>query len=95
MNWRSRCHPSSPRRSLCSFSGLLTQRAAALRSTIASLKVLQDELARVIEGEARFDAGTRALYSTDASNYRRVPIGVVILLKACRTPSLSYSLMLS
>ena len=26
----------------------------------------------------RFDAGSRALYSTDASNYRQVPIGVVI-----------------
>lgn len=26
----------------------------------------------------RFDAGSRALYSTDSSNYRQVPIGVVI-----------------
>ncbi len=26
----------------------------------------------------RFDAGTRAAYSTDASNYRQVPIGVVV-----------------
>ena len=26
----------------------------------------------------RFDAGSRALYATDASNYRQVPIGVVI-----------------
>jgi FAD/FMN-containing dehydrogenase/Fe-S oxidoreductase len=26
----------------------------------------------------RFDAGSRALYSTDASNYRQIPIGVVI-----------------
>jgi FAD/FMN-containing dehydrogenase/Fe-S oxidoreductase len=31
-----------------------------------------------IRGEVRFDDGTRALYSTDASNYRQVPIGVVI-----------------
>ncbi len=31
-----------------------------------------------IEGEVRFDAGTRALYSTDASNYRQVPVGVVL-----------------
>ncbi len=31
-----------------------------------------------IEGEVRFDAGTRAVYATDASNYRQVPIGVVI-----------------
>ena len=33
---------------------------------------------RAIQGEVRFDAGSRALYSTDASNYRQVPIGVVI-----------------
>ena len=26
----------------------------------------------------RFDKGSRALYATDASNYRQVPIGVVI-----------------
>ena len=26
----------------------------------------------------RFDTGARALYSTDASNYRQVPIGVVV-----------------
>ncbi len=31
-----------------------------------------------IEGEVRFDAGSRALYSTDGSNYRQVPIGVVV-----------------
>ena len=31
-----------------------------------------------IEGEVRFDAGSRALYATDASNYRQVPVGVVI-----------------
>jgi FAD/FMN-containing dehydrogenase/Fe-S oxidoreductase len=29
-------------------------------------------------GEVRFDPGSRALYSTDASNYREVPVGVVI-----------------
>ena len=31
-----------------------------------------------IDGEVRFDDGSRALYATDASNYRQVPIGVVI-----------------
>ncbi len=29
-------------------------------------------------GDIRFDAGARALYSTDGSNYRQVPIGVVL-----------------
>jgi hypothetical protein len=32
-----------------------------------------------VEGEVRFDAGSRGAYSTDASNYRQVPIGVVNL----------------
>jgi FAD/FMN-containing dehydrogenase/Fe-S oxidoreductase len=31
-----------------------------------------------IRGEVRFDRGTRALYATDGSNYRQVPIGVVL-----------------
>jgi len=39
---------------------------------------LQTELARALEGEVRFDAGSRALYATDGSNYRQAPIGVVI-----------------
>ncbi|HET8888923.1 MAG TPA: FAD-linked oxidase C-terminal domain-containing protein [Candidatus Angelobacter sp.] len=33
---------------------------------------------RAITGEVRFDDGTRALYAVDGSNYRQVPIGVVI-----------------
>lgn len=36
------------------------------------------ELKRRIRGEVRFDAGSRGLYATDGSNYRQVPIGVVI-----------------
>ena len=39
---------------------------------------LQAALSRVIEGEVRFDNGSRALYATDGSNYRQAPIGVVI-----------------
>ena len=31
-----------------------------------------------IRGEVRFDAGSRALYATDGSNYRQAPIGVVV-----------------
>jgi len=31
-----------------------------------------------VAGEVRFDEGSRALYATDASNYRQVPIGVVV-----------------
>src|ERR671934_719223 len=39
---------------------------------------LEMDLRRALRGEVRFDAGSRALYATDASNYRQVPIGVVI-----------------
>ena len=39
---------------------------------------LLEELERDVEGEIRFDPGARALYATDGSNYRHVPIGVVI-----------------
>jgi FAD/FMN-containing dehydrogenase/Fe-S oxidoreductase len=39
---------------------------------------LETALRNVIKGEVRFDDGTRALYSTDASNYRQIPIGIVL-----------------
>jgi len=52
------------------------------RDRIQSLSVdaaaLAAELRREVRGEVRFDDGSRALYATDASNYRQVPIGVVI-----------------
>ncbi len=38
---------------------------------------LAAELARTLDGEVLFGAGERALYSTDASNYRQLPLGVV------------------
>ncbi|TFW27794.1 FAD-binding oxidoreductase [Massilia horti] len=41
-------------------------------------QALAVELSREISGEVRFDGGSRSLYATDASNYRQVPIGVVI-----------------
>jgi FAD/FMN-containing dehydrogenase/Fe-S oxidoreductase len=39
---------------------------------------LMTELRESVEGEVLFEAGGRALYATDSSNYRQVPIGVVI-----------------
>jgi FAD/FMN-containing dehydrogenase/Fe-S oxidoreductase len=39
---------------------------------------LERELAGSLEGEVRFSPGDRALYTTGGSNYRQVPIGVVI-----------------
>jgi FAD/FMN-containing dehydrogenase/Fe-S oxidoreductase len=42
------------------------------------MKQLQAALAAAVSGEVRFDAGARAAYASDASNYRQVPIGVVL-----------------
>src|SRR3954470_19307631 len=39
---------------------------------------LEAELRKTVQDEVRFDAGSRALYATDGSNYRQPPIGVVI-----------------
>jgi FAD/FMN-containing dehydrogenase/Fe-S oxidoreductase len=39
---------------------------------------LAHELEAAIEGEVRFSNGDRALYATGGSNYRQLPIGVVI-----------------
>src|SRR5512142_733147 len=39
---------------------------------------LASRLRSSIRGEVRFDTGSRALYATDGSNYRQVPIGVVL-----------------
>ncbi|HEX3489150.1 MAG TPA: FAD-binding and (Fe-S)-binding domain-containing protein [Streptosporangiaceae bacterium] len=43
-----------------------------------SVPDLERELRERVDGEVRFDAGSRAAYSTDASNFRQVPIGVVV-----------------
>jgi FAD/FMN-containing dehydrogenase/Fe-S oxidoreductase len=39
---------------------------------------LARKLKESISGEVRFDSGARALYSVDSSNYRQIPIGVVV-----------------
>jgi FAD/FMN-containing dehydrogenase len=39
---------------------------------------LERALSRAIDGEVRFDKASRGAYSTDSSNYRQIPIGVVV-----------------
>ncbi len=39
---------------------------------------LEADLWRSVRGEVRFDNGSRALYAVASSNYRQVPIGVVV-----------------
>jgi FAD/FMN-containing dehydrogenase/Fe-S oxidoreductase len=39
---------------------------------------LKRRLEDTVEGEVRFDAGAKGLYATDSSNFRQIPIGVVV-----------------
>jgi FAD/FMN-containing dehydrogenase/Fe-S oxidoreductase len=39
---------------------------------------LETALRGAIEGEVRFDKASRGAYSTDSSNYRQIPIGVIV-----------------
>ena len=55
----------------------------ALRATVqqvcgAVTDELEAELRAAVDGGVRFDAGSRAVYSTDSSNFRQVPLGVVV-----------------
>lgn len=56
------------------------KRDTGLRSGVQFIDAekIEADLRRSIKGEVRFDRGSRALYATDGSNYRQVPIGVVI-----------------
>ncbi|MCM8775594.1 MAG: FAD-binding oxidoreductase [Candidatus Omnitrophica bacterium] len=42
------------------------------------ISLLQSQLRRKVRGDVRFDAGSKAVYAYDASNYRQIPIGVVL-----------------
>src|SRR5271168_3112229 len=44
----------------------------------SAARELETRLKSLIRGDVRFDPGSRALYATDASNYRQVPVGVVL-----------------
>jgi hypothetical protein len=61
---------------------LVTTRVAPVadlgRKSIVDTSALRSELAERVDGEVRFDSGARAVYAQDASNYRQVPIGVVV-----------------
>ncbi len=46
--------------------------------SFAQAAELESELKRSVKGEVRFDRGSRALYAADGSNYRQIPIGLVV-----------------
>ena len=53
--------------------------AARRRSLpVLDLSGLERRLQSAVRGEVRFDAASRAMYASDGSNFRQVPIGVVI-----------------
>jgi len=52
--------------------------ARAAKPATVDVTGLQSAIRGRIRGEVRFDRGSRALYATDGSNYRQVPIGVVL-----------------
>jgi len=53
-------------------------RLTKINTSDVDAEALAAELRRRVRGEVRFDDGSRALYATDGSNYRQVPIGVVL-----------------
>jgi FAD/FMN-containing dehydrogenase/Fe-S oxidoreductase len=55
----------------------LVDSIAPATSSRADASSLAEALRKKLRGEVRFDNGARALYATDGSNYRQVPIGVV------------------
>jgi FAD/FMN-containing dehydrogenase/Fe-S oxidoreductase len=52
--------------------------AEASKTAHPDSRALESALRSCVEGEVRFDSSSRALYATDGSSYRQVPIGVVI-----------------
>jgi hypothetical protein len=50
----------------------------ATRLRVAPTDDLESALRQRVRGEVRFDRASLAAYSTDSSNYRQVPIGLVV-----------------
>src|SRR5271165_4278921 len=48
------------------------------QSSLSPVTDLAEALREQLRGDVRFDTSSRALYATDGSNYRQVPIGVVL-----------------
>lgn len=48
------------------------------QSAGVDVKRLGEDLKAALSGEVRFDAGSKATYSTDSGNYRQIPLGVVV-----------------
>ena len=69
---------STPNGTLTQLSPLPLSSHAKPVDSFAAAAELEKELQKTVNGEVRFDRGSRALYASDASNYRQIPIGLVI-----------------
>jgi FAD/FMN-containing dehydrogenase/Fe-S oxidoreductase len=76
-----------------SFSALLNQPRLD-HERFSAHRELEALLKKSLRGDVRFDLGSRALYAADSSNYRQIPIGVILprdaadveaALTACRS----------
>ncbi len=52
--------------------------ATPFQASHGLLHKVETELRSCLRGEVRFDNGSKALYASDASNYRQIPLGVVV-----------------
>ena len=60
-----------------SFS-ILTNQTRLDHERFAAHRELEALLKATLRGDVCFDLGSRALYATDSSNYRQLPVGVVL-----------------
>jgi FAD/FMN-containing dehydrogenase/Fe-S oxidoreductase len=74
----TRPHRSTRYHSIVSNFSILTNQPALEHEHFNAHHELEARLKAVVRGEVRFDLGSRALYAADASNYRQLPVGVVV-----------------
>jgi len=60
-----------------SFSALLNQ-LPLNHERFSAHRELESRLKKSLRGDVRFDLGSRALYAADSSNYRQLPVGVIL-----------------
>ena len=57
---------------------ILTNHAPLEHERFSAHRELEARLKAALRGDVLFDLGSRALYATDASNYRQLPVGVIL-----------------
>src|SRR5689334_361014 len=77
-NRRSRHERTTPMAIATGTTTIQRHRKEVAGPLFIDASALAAALRAAVRGEVRFDAGSRALYATDGSNYRQVPIGVVV-----------------